>query len=100
MRAYTAAAQAAVEAARAAGSIIEMTLVTPVVAEIPYSAYERVRRMAEDAGGKVQDSIFSADVQLTLAFRSGEEEPFLAALKELAAGEERAHALETRFAEF
>jgi putative IMPACT (imprinted ancient) family translation regulator len=100
VRAYTAAAQAAVEAARAAGSIIEMTLVTPVVAEIPYSAYERVRRMAEDAGGKVQDSIFSADVQLTLAFRSGEEEPFLAALKELAAGEERAHALETRFAEF
>ena len=56
--------------------------------------------MAEDAGGKVQDSIFSADVQLTLAFRSGEEEPFLAALKELAAGEELAHALETRFAEF
>ena len=100
VRAYTAAAQAAVEAARTAGSIIEMTLVTPVVAEIPYSAYERVRRMAEDAGGKVTDSIFSADVQLTLAFRSGEEEPFLAALKELAAGEERAHALKTRFAEF
>ncbi|MDY3970393.1 MAG: YigZ family protein [Atopobiaceae bacterium] len=100
VRAYTAAAQAAVEAARTAGSIIEMTLVTPVVAEIPYSAYERVRRMAEDTGGKVTDSIFSADVQLTLAFRSGEEEPFLAALKELAAGEERAHALKTRFAEF
>lgn len=100
VRAYTAAAQAAVEAARTAGSIIEMTLVTPVVAEIPYSAYERVRRMAEDAGGKVTDSIFSADVQLTLAFRSGEEEPFLAALKELAAGEELAHALKTRFAEF
>lgn len=100
VRAYAAAAQAAIEAASAEGSITEMTLVTPVVAEIPYSAYERVRRMAEDAGGKVTDSIFSADVQLTLAFRSGEEEAFLAALKELAAGEELAHALETRFAEF
>ena len=100
VRAYTAAVQAAVENARETGALAEMTLVTPVVAQIPYSAYERVLRMVEDAGGKVTDSLFAEDVQLTLAFRTGEEDAFVDALIEFAAGEELARAGEPRFAEF
>lgn len=100
VRAYTAATQAAVAAAEAAGQVVEMRLVTPVVVEMPYSAYDRVTRMVRDAGGKVADSLFAEDVQLTCRFRAGEEEPFVAALRELAAGEELARVGEPRFAEF
>ncbi len=100
VRAYTAAAQAAVAAAGDEGSIVEMTLVTPVTAQLPYALYERVRRLCEDAGGKVADSLFAEDVQLSCVFRAGEEAPFVAAVRELAAGEELARAGEPRFAEF
>lgn len=100
VRAYSSAVQAAVDAAEAEGSIRVMTLVTRVVAELPYPLYDRVTRLAEDCGGKVADSVFSDDVQLTLAFRSGDEGAFLAAVRELAAGEELCRAGEPRFAEF
>lgn len=100
VRAYTAAAQQAVAAARDGGSIVEMTLVTPVVVQLPYALYDRVSRLVADAGGKVTDSLFVEDVQLTLAFKSGAEAPFLAAVRELACGEDLAHAGEPRFAEF
>lgn len=100
VRAYTAAVQAAVAAAEEQGLIVEMCLVTPVTVQIPYSAYDRVLRMVADAGGKVKDSLFAEDVQLTCAFHAGDEESFLAALREYAAGEELARAAEPRFAEF
>ena len=100
VRAYTAAVQEALAAAERDGLVVEMRLVTPVVVQIPYSAYDRVTRMVSDAGGKVKDSLFAEDVQLTCAFRSGEEEPFIAALREYAAGDELARAGEPRFAEF
>ena len=100
VRAYTAAVQAALENARAEGSLCEMTLVTPVTAQIPYSAYDRVSRMASDAGGKIADSLFAEDVQLTIVFRAGDEQAFIKAVTELAAGEELARAGEPRFAEF
>lgn len=100
VRAYTAAVQEAVAAAEAQGLIVEMCLVTPVTVQIPYSAYDRVLRMVSDAGGKVKDSLFAEDVQLTCAFHAGDEAPFMAALREYAAGEELARAGELRFAEF
>ena len=100
VRAYTAATQAALAQAKGEGALAEMTLVTPVVVQLPYSAYERVLRMASDANGKVSDSLFAEDVQLTLAFKTGEEEAFLATLAEFANGEELARSLEPRFAEF
>lgn len=100
VRAYTAAAQRAVEAAREAGAVVEMTLVTPVVVQIPYSFYDRAARMVADAGGHVTDSLFLEDVQLTCAFRAGDEGRFLAAMREAANGEDLARALEPRFAEF
>ena len=100
VRAYTAAVQDAVEKALEQGMVAEMTLVTPVYAQLPYSAYDRVQRMVQDAGGKVTDSLFAEDVQLTLAFKSGDEAPFIDAIIELAQGEQLARAGEPTFREF
>ncbi len=41
VRAYTAAAQAALAAAREEGLVAEMTLVTPVTVQLPYALYDR-----------------------------------------------------------
>ena len=100
VRAYTAAAQAAVAAAWDDGLVAEMTLVTPVTVQLPYALYDRVARMCADAGGKLRDQLFAEDVQLSCAFRSGDEVPFVDAVRELANGEELARAGEPRFAEF
>lgn len=100
VRAYTAAAQAALAAAREEGLVAEMTLVTPVTVQLPYALYDRVTRMCADAGGKVRDQLFTYDVQLMCSFRAGDEVPFVDAVRELAAGEELARAGEPRFAEF
>ena len=69
VRAYTAATQAAAEAAGRQGAIVEMTLVTPVTAQVPYALYDRCARLVSDAGGKVADSLFAEDVQLTCLHR-------------------------------
>ena len=100
VRAYTAAVQEAIAAAQRDGLIVEMCLVVPVVVQIPYSAYDRVTRMIADAGGKVKDSLFAEDVQLTCVFHAGDDLPFMAALREYAAGDDLARAGEPRFAEF
>ena len=100
VRAYTAATQAAVAAAEKDGLVVEMTLVTPVTVQLPYALYDRVCRLAADAGGKVTDSLFAEDVQLSLVFRAGAEAAFIAAARELANGEDLARVGEPRFAEF
>lgn len=100
VRAYAAATQAAVEAARGDGAICEMTLVTPVTVQLPYALYDRVARLVADAGGRAADSLFAEDVQLTCVFRAGDEERFVSAVRELANGEDLARAGEPRFAEF
>lgn len=100
VRAYTAAAQAAVAEAWDDGLVAEMTLVTPVTVQLPYALYDRVARMCADAGGKLRDQLFAEDVQLSCAFRSGDEVPFVDAVRELANGEELARAGEPRFSEF
>ena len=88
VRAYTAAAQAAIESARDQGQIVTMTLVTRVTCTIPYSAYERVKRMAADAQGSLRDSIFAEDVQLTWVFPTGAEVAFTRAMLDFANGED------------
>lgn len=100
VRAYTAATQAAVAAAEKDGLVVEMTPVTPVTVQLPYALYDRVCRLAADAGGKVTDSLFAEDVQLSLVFRAGAEAAFIAAARELANGEDLARVGEPRFAEF
>ena len=98
--AYTAATQAAVERAEKDGAVVEMTLVCPVTVQLPYALYDRVTRLCSDAGGHVTDSLFTEDVQLTCVFHAGDEERFVAAVRELANGEELARAGEPRFSEF
>ena len=100
VRAYTAATQAAVAAAEKDGATCEMTLVVPVTIQLPYALYDRVTRLVADAGGKVADSLFTEDVQLSCVFRAGDEAPLVDALRELAGGEDLARAGEPRFAEF
>lgn len=100
VRAYTAATQMAVAAAEEQGLVVTMTEVTTVVAQIPYSLYDRVTRLVSDCGGKVRDQLFAEDVQLTVAFLAGSERAFLAAMTELAAGEELCRVGETGFSEF
>lgn len=100
VRAYTAATQAAVEAAGRQGAIVEMTLVTPVTAQVPYALYDRCARLVSDAGGKVADSLFAEDVQLTCLFRAGDEQRFIDAMRELACGEDLCRAGEPSFREF
>ncbi|WP_130811853.1 YigZ family protein [Olsenella sp. Marseille-P4559] len=100
VRAYTAATQEAVEAAHALGSVVEMTLVTSVVVQIPYSAYDRITCMVADAGGRVRDSVFAEDVQLTCTFHAGDEEAFVAAATDFANGDDICSVGEPRFAEF
>ncbi len=100
MRAYTAATQAAVAEAEADGMLVQMTMVTSVVCQIPYAAYDRVLRLVSDCGGKVRDSVFAEDVQLTCAFLAGEEGRFVDAMRELMAGEELCRVGEPSFAEF
>ena len=100
VRAYTAAAQAAVEHARAAGMLVEMTSVVPVKVQVPYATYEQVRKALEDRGGKVPTCDFTDSVMLHAIFKAGEEEPFCAWLREFMAGREQVVCGEARFAEF
>ena len=99
VRAYTAAAQEAVADARARDLVCQMTLVVPVVVDVPYALYDRMVRLVRERGGRVRDQLFAEDVQLTCAFRAGDEEAFVAAATELAAGEDVARVGEPRFAE-
>ena len=100
VRAYTAATQAAVAAAEAEGLMVTMTQVTRVTCVIPYSAYGRVERLVSDCSGKIRDSIFAEDVQLTCAFLSGDEQRFVASMVELMGGEDVCLVSEPTFSEF
>ncbi len=88
VRAYTAAAQAAVEAARAAGDIVEMTSVVDVDVTVAYPQYEQVLRMIADTGGKVSGTEYTDRVVIHAVFREGEHGPLRPKLTELMAGRE------------
>lgn len=100
VRAYTAACQKALENAREQDLIVRMDLVTRVTAVIPYSAYGRVQQLVGTCRGKVRDTIFAEDVQLTAVFLSGDELAFTSAMRELAQGEDLCTVGEPVFAEF
>lgn len=100
VRAYSEATARAVEAAREQGLTCEMTLVVPVVLAIPYAMHDRVRNLAERAGGRVRSCDYGADVTLTLAFRAGEEAAFVSRLRELFAGDDPCLVLDAEFSEF
>jgi uncharacterized YigZ family protein len=100
VRAYEAATREAVSAAQRDALLVRMTAVTRVTCVIPYSAYDRVTRLVSDCGGKVKDSVFAEDVQLTCAFLAGDEERFVASMRELANGEDLCLVGQPTFAEF
>lgn len=100
VRAYTAAAQAALERAREAGAIAEMTLVTPVEVLVSYARYEQVLRMVEQVGGKVANTAFTDEVALSLVFRAGDEAGFAAAFTEFVNGAPQLSVGAPRFSEF
>ena len=99
VRAYTQAAQAAVEAARAAGQLVEMTQVVAVDAEVGYALYEQTLRAVEAADGKVRSSDFTDRVVVHAVFRAGDETAFLRTYSELTQGG-AAQAGESHFDEF
>ena len=100
VRAYTAAAQAVVENARAEGLLVEMTSVVPVEVRVAYPQYEQVLHVAQNAGAHVAGTDFTDSVLMHLVFRAGEEAAFTAAMTELMAGREDVEVGSARFAEF
>ncbi len=100
VRAYTAAAQAAIEAARAAGDIVEMTSVANVDVAVAYSQYEQVVRMIADTGGKIVGTDYTEEVLIHAIYREGEHEMLRPKLVELTAGRERLEVAPAHFAEF
>lgn len=100
VRAYTAAAQAAIEQARAAGGIVEMTSVVPVDIVMAYAQYEQVVRMVGDTGGKIAATDYTDEVVVHAIYREGEQAPLRPLLTELMAGRERIEVGAPRFAEF
>lgn len=100
VRAYTAAAQAAIEQARTAGDIVEMTSVVPVDIAMAYAQYEQVVRMVGDTGGKIAATDYTDEVVVHAVYREGEQAPLRPLLTELMAGRERIEVGAPRFAEF
>lgn len=100
VRAYTAAARAAVEAASAAGDIVEMTSVVAVELAVPYAQYDQVVRLVGDTGGKVAGSDYTDEVAVHAVYRAGEEAALAHRLTELMAGRERIEVGPAHFAEF
>lgn len=100
VRAYTTATQRAIEAARETGAIVEKTLVVPVEVGVPYAMHDRARDLADRSGAHVAACDYAADVTLSLVFRAGEETPFVAAMRELMAGQDVCLVGEPVFDEF
>ncbi|MDY2778183.1 MAG: YigZ family protein [Collinsella sp.] len=100
VRAYTAAAQAAIEDARAQGALVEMTSVVTVEARIPYPRHDQVVHLAQGAGAHVVSTEYTDVVTMRLAFREGDEHAFIGALTELMGGAGCATVEPARFAEF
>lgn len=100
VRAYTAAAQAAVADAEERGLICEMTSVVPVDLTVPYARFDQVRDLVERTGGKVSDTAYTDAVSLALTYRAGEERAFLEMLDERFNASLEPAVGEPRFAEF
>lgn len=96
VRAYTAAAQEALAAART----VEFTSCVDVACRVPYPLFEQVRRMAADAGGSVGEPSFTHEVLMPVLFKEGDELPFIAAVGELSRGERLCEVGPARFCAF
>lgn len=100
VRAYSAATQAALDAAQEANQLVLMTSVVRVELSVPYNLFDRVRDLALRSGAHVADTSYAADVTLELVFKAGEEQPFIASMRELMAGKDICTVGVSEFAEF
>lgn len=82
VRAYSAAAKAALDAA----GVCRMAEWTSLAVECPYSFYERVCRLAERHGAMTENTSFAADVALEMLVRADRTEAFARELTELSSG--------------
>lgn len=96
VRAYTQAAQRALEAAE----VLEFTRCVTVRVTLDYGAYAKAAHMATAAGGHVGEVTFTDEVTLPVTFRSGEQDAFLADVVELTAGKARIEQDAPRFERF
>ena len=82
VRAYTAAAKAALDAA----GVQQMALWHSALVRCPYGAYERVRRLLEAREAVIERTDYGADVALAVLVRADRSEEVADALRELSAG--------------
>lgn len=66
-----------------------------VMLAIPYSHLERVRLLAAEYGGHIEDEEFAADITLVIQFRVERFKPFQTALNEMSHGTLAAEVIET-----
>lgn len=83
VRAYTASAQAAVEAAR----LVVVSRCVDVSTAVPYSLYEQAIHIADACGAKVERSDFSDEVALVFRILDGTQAPLEEKLSELSRGQ-------------
>ena len=82
VRAYTAAAKAAVEAS----GVSMVSRWKSAVITCPYPRFERVKRLLDEHGAVIEDTDFAADVSFHTLMREDVADNFAAALTELTAG--------------
>ena len=85
VRAYTQATQAGI----AAAPRVTVSRCADVQLQLAYSDYEPVRRLALECGAKILDEQFTDEVALTARLLDGQQDAFLAKLRELLHGKER-----------
>ncbi len=93
VRAYTAAAKAALDAA----GICRMALWHMKTIRCSYPMYERIRRLLDTHEAVVESADYGADVTLHILLRADAEAAFSAALRELSAGAVAAERIGDRF---
>lgn len=90
VRAYTQATQAGIAAARR----VSVSRCLDVSIEMPYSAYDQVKRLALEREAKIVDEQFTDKVVLKARLLDGTQEAFLSKLTELMHGREQVRATE------
>ena len=83
VRAYTAAAQAGIQAAE----IVTVSRCVDVSASVPYTLYEQTVRLAQECGATIEKTDFSDEVALVFRMLVGTEELLIEKLSELSRGQ-------------
>lgn len=83
VRAYSAAAQAAIEAAQ----VVTVSQCVDIALHVPYASYEQIARIGESAGAILCSTDFAEDVALVFRMLAGDEASLLGKLRELTRGQ-------------